>query len=297
MLQDQHGRNWYPRSGYQMIDKFIQILRNAVQPVVVYDTETTGVTKHSYIVQFAGLKCLPANGQYYISETMDQLIRPPIPMPKGASDVNHITDDMLKDAPTEEFVVDQIAAFFNNSVISGYNQDHFDNNMIDHMYQRTMGVNFEPAVSIDALVIARSLVDRHDLADGRFTLGSVSQLYGIHTDENEVLHDALADTKVTMKLLWALARDYAGSTLPQDYLSMSEKPIITISAMSRVTYSKENDYVVIDVASNGHTGQFRYEVYEKRFVEISGDVMSTGNMEQFIKDADAFAGGDISKWK
>lgn len=297
MLKDKNGRNWYPKSGYSMSDTFDRILSEAKCPIAIYDTETTGVTKSSYVVQFAGLKCIPVNGIYMITDKINQLIKPPIPMPAKASEVNHITDEMLADQPMESFVVDKLQKFLADGVVAGYNHISFDNKMMDYMSMRTTGMHFAPQVNIDALVMARSLVSRNEIADGRFTLGSISSLYGISVDENESLHDALADTKVTMKVLWALARDYADSELKTEYRLQASKPEIQIVNMHRTTYSKENDYVIMNVNCAGLAGQFRYEVYDKRFVEMTGNCMSIGNMEAFVTAADVAAGGDIGKYK
>ncbi len=301
MLKDQQGRCWYPKSGYSMSDKLCDLLTRADTPIVIYDTETTGTTKDSYVVQFAGIRCEPVNGRYLITKQMNQLIKPPIPMPAEASAVNHITDDMLKDAPAEDFVVDKIDEIFKGAIVAGYNHVSFDNKMLNNMYLRTRGIEFEPfkdiSRNVDALIIARSLVDRHEAPEQRFTLGSITDLYGIKPDDNEVLHDALADTKVTMKLIWALARDYAGSEEMNEYRDQKNRPPISIVKMTRLTYSKIADYVVVNVNCQGMTGQFRYEIYDKRFVEINGNIMSVGNMEQFIIDADIAAGGNITKIK
>lgn len=296
MLRDKRGRFWYPKSGYSMHHLFVQTLTKAEKPIVVYDTETTGTGKTAYVVQFAGLKLTPQNGRYYITDKINQLIKPPIPMPEGASAVNHITDDMLKDKPTEDFCVDAFKKFFSGSLITGYNHIGFDNKMIDHMYERTMGINFVPDENVDALIMARGLVDRAECQD--FTLKSISELYGIKPDENEQLHDALADTKVTMQTLWALIRDYVDLGLDTDYLASKNKMRLQIIRMLVQKFSKESNYIIIDVyAPDGRSGQFRYEVYNKRFVEMQGNLMQEADMERFILDADQFAGGDVAKYK
>ena len=296
MLKDQRGRFWYPKSGYAMHHLFAQALIRADKPIVIYDIETTGTGKYAYVVQFAGLKLKPTNGRYYITEQLNQLIKPPIPMPAGASAVNHITDDMLADMPEEDFVVDTIHEFFKDSLIAGYNHSTFDNQMIDHMYERTRGDHFVPKENVDALILARGLVNRQE-SQG-FTLGLISELYGIKPDDGDQLHDALADTKVTMKTLWALIRDYMDLGLEQEFISMSSKQRLQITHMTKQQFSKENNYVVIDVCSpDGQFGQFRYEIYDKRFTEIQGNLMAFTDMETFIKDADIFAGGDIAKFK
>ncbi|ADL36191.1 exonuclease family protein (plasmid) [Butyrivibrio proteoclasticus B316] len=301
MNTDKRGRTWYPIYGYSTLQGFANVLRNNKVPIIIYDTETTGTGKKAYIVQISALKLSPGN-PYYIVDTLDQYIRPPIPMPAAASAVNHITDEFLEDKPSEEIALSWIQNFFgdpNDSVIAGYNHISFDNKMMNNMYQRAAGLTFDPKWNVDALVMARCLVDRNEITDGRFTLASIAETYGIKTDEDQQLHNAMTDIQVTMKVMWALINDYVDSGLEQVYLSQSTKPIIQIlGAPKRQTYSKLSDYVYFDVICCGETGQIRYEVYDKRFVEVTQtSILEKGNMEQFIVDAQAMVGGDINRFK
>lgn len=72
-------------------------------PLFIIDTETTGVhPKKDYIIQFSAIRLdRDMNGQYRISGSFDQYIKPPIPVPEEASKVNHITNEFLADKPTE----------------------------------------------------------------------------------------------------------------------------------------------------------------------------------------------------
>jgi DNA polymerase-3 subunit epsilon len=59
-------------------------------------------------------------------EVLTGLVNPGIPIPKGASDVHGITDDMVKDADTFNYHVNAISSFIEGCYLSGYNIRRFD---------------------------------------------------------------------------------------------------------------------------------------------------------------------------
>ena len=66
------------------------------RPLAFIDLETTGVNiSLDRIVEIAIVKINPDGTQ----QVKRKLINPMMPIPKGASDVHGITDDMVKDAP------------------------------------------------------------------------------------------------------------------------------------------------------------------------------------------------------
>ena len=75
--------------------------------ILVFDTETTGfinkkefdLAKQPYIIQFAGILGELENGKYREIERKNIFIKPPISIPYGASQVHHIYDIDVKDAP------------------------------------------------------------------------------------------------------------------------------------------------------------------------------------------------------
>lgn len=295
MNKDKNGHNWYPRYGYAMLNEFYETLCNGSKDIIIYDTETTGTTKSSYIVQISAVKCSPSDHGYIVSQTLNEYIKPPIPMPAQASAVNHITDELLADKPTEAQLADTIIQFFDSdAIIAGYNHIKFDNSMLNNLYLRTVGHPFKPEYNADAMIMARGTITRKETDDESFTLGAVARAYGIKPEENESLHNSFTDVSITMQLLWALARDFEGE-LQQNFQQQHNKSVIAINHLQHIKYSKTNNYVVVDVSCENETGQFRYDIYEKTYTEITGNVMEIGNMEQFILDADIAAKGDIAK--
>lgn len=67
-----------------------------VSEYVVFDLETTGIfPKRDEVVEISAIKV--REGQ--VVEEFTTLVNPQRPIPYGASAINNITDDMVKDAP------------------------------------------------------------------------------------------------------------------------------------------------------------------------------------------------------
>ena len=69
------------------------------------------------------------------------MINPGCHIPEAASAVNHITDDMVADAPYVQDVIDDIVAFVGDDAIVGYNNAGFDMNLI---YDTCMNLRNSP---------------------------------------------------------------------------------------------------------------------------------------------------------
>lgn len=70
-----------------------------MRPLIIFDNETTGTDiVLDKIVQFAAIKVNPETWEE-IGEAKNVLMNPGIPIPKGASDIHGITDEMVKGRP------------------------------------------------------------------------------------------------------------------------------------------------------------------------------------------------------
>jgi len=86
---------------------------------VVFDLETTGLdADRDRIVEIGAVRV--AGGQI-TDQTFQQLIDPKIKMPKEASAVNHITDDMLKGQPPLKTVLSDFLAFVDGDMLVAHN--------------------------------------------------------------------------------------------------------------------------------------------------------------------------------
>ena len=99
---------------YTIFSKHIQTIND----YVVIDTETTGLNgKCDQIVELSAIK-FRNNEPVEIFET---LIRPSCSIPYVTTRVHGITDDMVKDKPRIEEVLDDFEAFIEDLPIVGYN--------------------------------------------------------------------------------------------------------------------------------------------------------------------------------
>lgn len=106
--------------------------------VFVFDTETTwfiskketDLNKQPRIVQFAGILWDINNGIFVEEKRVNILINPKMPIPFGASQVHHIYDIDIKDAPGIEEVLDEIMEYINNPDIIVWHNIEYDQDMV-----------------------------------------------------------------------------------------------------------------------------------------------------------------------
>lgn len=283
-------------------EAFDYCMKNVSGPLFILDVETTGTKPQSdRIIQLSVLKLeRKERGQYRIVSFLDQYIRPEFPVPKGASDVNHITNEFLADKPSETEAFPVIREYLKeieegSGVVLGYCNKRFDNIMMDKMYLRQAGISFQPAMSLDIKLMAEELVKRKDLPEGRMTLTNVGELYGIKED---TMHNAMTDIMVTGKIAFRLYEEYRDHYYGGSYKG---KPRIMITNMYEFKKSRIVDFVIITgtlLTPEGRpiVGKIRYNRYEKCYEEIEGELFRYGDLDQFEQDANLYAGGDIGRF-
>lgn len=159
------------------------------KPIIFFDLETTGVdVSTARIVQIACIK-IDLDGN---KEEKCMLINPTVPIPKGASDVHGITDEMVKDAPHFSWVAKSLFDYFEGCDIGGYNSDNYDTPLLIEEFQRC-NIEFPTweLNSVDVLKYERLLNPNN--------LGAVYKRYT--GKELEGSHDALNDVRATFEVL------------------------------------------------------------------------------------------------
>ena len=150
---------------------------------IYYDTETTGIkADRDRIIEIAAYD--PIEDRSFCT-----LVNPNCPIPKEASNIHNITDEMVKDAPTFEVVGIQFAEFCpENTVLIAHNNDGFDRHFIRCEYERS-GLELPKWEYLDTLKWARRY--RPDLP--RHSLQHLREAYGIEANN---AHRALDDVIV-----------------------------------------------------------------------------------------------------
>ena len=93
------------------------------RPIAFIDLETTGVSLSAdRIVEIAIIKLLPDGTR----QVKRKLINPEMPIPKEASDIHGITNEMVTAAPTFKQSANEIKMYIDNCDLGGYNSNRFD---------------------------------------------------------------------------------------------------------------------------------------------------------------------------
>ncbi len=142
---------------------------------VVFDTETTGFNPGlgDSMIEIGGVKV--HNGE--VVDRFDELINPGHHIDEQITAVTDISDDDVKDAPTEEEVIKRFKEWIGNLPLVAHNA-RFDKNMIDMAYYKyDLGKVNNPI--IDTLMLSR--VINRDLK--KHSLKALGKFYGIDTGE------------------------------------------------------------------------------------------------------------------
>lgn len=166
------------------------------RPIAVIDLETTGTNLATdRIVELAIVK-VTADGTRQVKR---KLINPQMPIPKGASHVHGITNDMVKDAPTFRQVANEVKQFIDGCDLGGYNSNRFDIPLLVEEFLRA-GQEF----SVDD----RKLIDVQRVFH-MMEQRTLSAAYKFYCDKIlEGAHGAEADAMATFEILCAQVERY-----------------------------------------------------------------------------------------
>ena len=166
------------------------------KPIVFFDIEATGLNVGTdRIVELCLLKVYP-NGN---EETKTLRFNPGIPISQEASAVNGIKDEDVADCPRFSEMAHDVAAFFKNCDIAGFNSNMFDIPLLVEEFIRA-GVDFD--------VTACRFVDVQNIYH-KLEKRSLSAAYKFYCGKDlEHAHTALADTIATYEVLQAQLDHY-----------------------------------------------------------------------------------------
>jgi len=175
---------------------------------IYYDTETTGVrAEKDRIVEIAAFD--PVRERTFV-----QFVNPQIAIPKEATSIHGISDEMVKDAPSFKDIGAQFAEFCAGDVVLiAHNNDTFDKLFLEAEFRRhTLTLPSWPY--IDSLKWARKY--RNDLP--RHTLQELRAAYGIPPNQ---AHRALDDVMVLHQVFSRMVDDLSMETI-LDLLSSTQ---------------------------------------------------------------------------
>lgn len=142
---------------------------NLTRPLVIFDLETTGLDlAKDRIIQISYIK-VEVDG----TETpVNYFVNPSRPIPKLVQELTHITDDMVKDAPTFKELAGKLANEFAGCDFAGFNSNRFDIPLLAEEFLRA-GIDFDFSKTrmIDASIIFRKMERRNLAAAYKFYTG------------------------------------------------------------------------------------------------------------------------------
>lgn len=123
-----------------------------------------------------------------------------MPIPKEATAIHHITDEMVQDAPSFSKVGEDFLAFCGeNAILVGHNADAFDRPFIEQEFTRNQ-LKIPPWRYLDSLKWARKY--RPDLP--RHSLQHLREVFGVQANQ---AHRALDDVMVLFQVFSFLLDD------------------------------------------------------------------------------------------
>lgn len=184
-------------------------------PVVVFDTETTGLdVQHDRMVAIGAVRL---HGQrIYRSVTLDRVIDPGRPIPPRSTAVHGITDAMVAGAQRFPESFAEFTPLIEGCLLVGHNVA-FDIAMLRHECELA-GLDWPAPAALDTLLLAAAL----DPKLPSFELESLGGMLGVEVrGRHTALGDALATAEVYTRLLPRLAD--AGVTTLGDAQAFEQK--------------------------------------------------------------------------
>ncbi len=165
---------------------------------IIFDIETTGLSpKTCGITQIGALKYVGGE----IIGKFDTFVNPNMPIPANITELTGITDDMVKDAPSEEDAVRRFLEFCGDSVLVAHNAN------FDVSFIRRVAVEYNISFNnpyLDTVALSRYI--NSDLK--KHTLDTLAKYYNLGEFDH---HKADADTEMLAKIFECMSRKLASN--------------------------------------------------------------------------------------
>ncbi len=191
---------------------------------IAFDLETTGfVAGVNQIVEIGAVSFV----NFQPESVFSTLINPKVSIPKEASRVNGITDDMLKDKPTIDDVLDPFADFCQDDILVAHNAP-FDSQFLTADIKKFES-KAPTGVVIDTLPIARKLIP--GLAN--YKLGTLATHFKIDSTEfHRAREDAFYCGQIYLHLLKKISPQ--PETIPlENLITLTGKPAFRFPQIER----------------------------------------------------------------
>lgn len=188
---------------------------------VVLDIETTGFNIYKdEIIEIAALRVEQGN----VTDSFQRLIKPSGKIPEDATAINHITNEMVAQAPTLDEVMGEFISFCGSELLLGFNLAFFDLNMLYDAAKRILGTELNNDY-VDLLPIARKVMKGRE----NYSLNSLCETFEIDTEGE---HRALKDCYLTKAVYEVLNERYGAGAFPElrdgELVPVRESIVVTV---------------------------------------------------------------------
>lgn len=191
------------------------------RPLIFFDIESTGISiSKDKIIELCAIKIMPDKSRTMLL----QRFYPEMPIPPSSTEIHGITDEMVKNEPTFREKAKEVATFFADCDLAGYNIAKFDIPLlVEELLRSGLKENpFEKVKVIDSLSIYFKKEPRN--------LAAALKFYA--NEEIVNAHSAEADVEATIKVLNGQLEKY--SDLPATTEALHEM------------FVQENDFLDYD---------------------------------------------------
>ncbi len=199
---------------------------NLERPLVIFDLETTGLdVATARIIQISYIIASPDGSE----RRANLFVNPECSIPPEVVELTHITDEMVKDAPTFKQMARELAANFTGCDFCGFNSNHFDIPLLAEEFLRAgVSFDFRQVHLIDVCSIFKQMERRNLAAAYEFYCGR-------KMEDDFQAHLADQDTEATWRVLQAQLDMYSPEKQvdPQRVLANDVKALAELSAPNR----------------------------------------------------------------
>ncbi len=249
---------------------------------VVFDLETFGLNSHkNEIIEIGAIKLKGTR----IVDTFSSFVNPNKIIPKRISELTHITQDMVDNAPTIEDVLSKFLEFTKDAVMVAHNSA-FDMGFIRRDAKKYMGIDYKPPV-IDTLQMARDLYP--DLKG--YNLDRLNKTFKLSLENH---HRAIDDAQSTAKLFIMFLEKYIenGVVNVEDMngafpLNIQKQATRNIMVIAKNLTGLQNLYRLVSEAHIDYYGSKKPRVLKSRVDKLrDGLIVGSSLTSHFSNDGE-----------